>query len=137
MTMTHLAAGVTGIAMAIAAILGAVVPKPASPPPIVIHSLKYQDGAIIQDRTVSAQGKFTAIWSAQIVDVATGQPVPECYGTGVWGYAPGAQSPAIPIAEWVGNDACRLGPGAYQALASYEAGTFRTTARSDIFRVTE
>jgi hypothetical protein len=137
MTVTHLAAGVTGIAMAIAAILGAVVPKPPAPPPIVIHSLEYQDGTIIQERTVSAQGKFTAIWSAQIVDLATGQPVQDCYGTGVWGYAPGEQSPAIPIAEWVGNAACVLPAGSYQALASYEAGTFRTTARSDIFEVTE
>ena len=102
-------------------------------PPIVVHSLEWRDGVIVQDRTVTSDGKFTAAWQAEIRDVTTGQVVTGCYGSGVWTYAPGRIAPEIPLAEWVGNSDCRLARECYQASATYEAGTFKTTARSPVF----
>jgi hypothetical protein len=136
MTFTQTIAGVLGIPFVIASVISGVIPK-TPPPPIVVHEIRVQGDTVIQDRTVSGGAKFTAVWSAEIRDAATGKVVPGCSGSGSWTYAPGRSQPQMPLVEWVGNDACRLGPGAYQALASYEAGTFRTTARSDIFKVTE
>ena len=107
------------------------------PPPIVVHEIRVIGDTVIQDRTINGGVKFTAVWSAEIKDAATGKAVPGCSGVGAWTYAPGRSEYRIPLVEWVGNDDCRVGPGTYQALAAYEAGTFRTTARSDIFKVTK
>jgi hypothetical protein len=107
------------------------------PPPIVVHSIEVQANTVIQDRTVNGDAKFTAVWSAEIKDARTGRTVPNCAGSGSWTYATGRSQPEIPLTEWVGNADCVLPAGSYQALASYEAGTFRTTARSDIFEVME
>ena len=109
-----------------------VAPVPAA---IVIHSLTVDNGVITQDRTVSTEGRFTAVWNARIVDENTGAAVPNCYGSGVWHYSPGRQAVDIPLREWVGNNLCTLQPGRYQAMAIYEAGTFKASARSKVFIV--
>ena len=135
MHFTHIALGgaaiIGAIQFAIVEPLKRVVLPPG--PPIVVHSIEWRDGSIVQDRTVTSDGKFTAAWQAEIRDVATGLPVPGCYGSGVWGYEPGRIAPEIPLAEWVGNSDCRLDIGRYQAIATYEAGTFKATARSPVF----
>lgn len=105
------------------------------PQPIVVHSLEWRDGIVVQERTVTTDGPFVAVWSSEIRNANTGEIVPHCYGTGVWPYEPGHRSPQIPLAEWVGNPACQLDPGRYQAIATYEAGRFRETARSPVFTV--
>jgi hypothetical protein len=100
-----------------------------APPPIEINALELRQDTIIQDRTIHTDAKFTAVWSAEIRD-ARGNIVPGCEGTGVWSYAPGRQAVELSVAEWVGDPNCRLGAGRYQAVATYEAGSFRATARS-------
>jgi hypothetical protein len=107
------------------------------PPPMVVHSISLADGIVTQDRSVNTDGRFTAIWTAEIRDAETGQMVPHCYGTGMWHYTPGRQAVEIPIREWVGNSLCELAPGQYQALATYEGGSFSTSARSPIVTVKE
>jgi hypothetical protein len=103
-----------------------------TPPPIEVRSLTYDAGYIVQDRTVSTTGPWSAIWDAQILDVATGKPAPGCDGSGVWSYPPGDLVARVPLAEWVGS-ACTLGPGKYQPVATYRAGEFKTVARGAEF----
>ena len=135
MHFTHIALGgvaiIGAIQFAIVDPLKRVVLPPE--PPIIVHSLEWRNGSIIQDRTVTSDGKFTAVFQAEIRDVATGLAVPGCSGSGVWTYAPGRIAPEIPLVEWVRNPDCKLGGGQYQAFATYEAGTFKTTARSPVF----
>ena len=135
MHFTHIALGGVAVIGAIQFALVEPLKRAVLPPepPIVVHSLEWRDGAIVQDRTVTSDGKFTAAWQAEIRDVSTGLPVPGCYGSGVWTYDPGRIAPEIPLAEWVGNPDCRLARECYQANATYEAGTFKTTARSPVF----
>lgn len=132
----------TQIAVAGIAVIGAIQIALVEPlkrtvlppqPPIIVHSLEWRAGVIVQDRTVTSIGKFTAAWDAEIRDVTTGLVVPGCKGSGVWPYDPGRASHNIPLAEWVGNSECRLARECYQAIAKYEAGTFSTSARSPVF----
>ena len=139
MHFTHIALGGVAVIGAIQFALVEPLKRAVLPPepPIIVHSLEWRDGAILQDRTVTTDAKFTAAWQAEIRDVATGKAVPGCYGSGVWTYEPGRIAPEIPLAEWVGNSDCRLGGGRYQASATYEAGTFKSTARSPVFTLGE
>lgn len=102
-------------------------------PPIVVHSLTYEEGFIVQDRTVHADGKFTAVWAAVILDKKTGLAVPDCQGTGSWDYQAGHKVIEIPLAEWVGNPQCDLGPGTYIPMARYSAGEFLEIKRGEEF----
>jgi len=126
---THVASAITGVAL----VLGAASIPQKPRPPIEIHSLEYAGGAIRQDRTVNTSGPYLAAWEAQIINARTGLIVRNCVGEGIWHYGPGRADPEIPIAEWVGNPLCELPPGYYQAQAKYEAGQFKTSARSDVF----
>lgn len=126
--------GVTILTMAMQSVWAIVGPVA---PPIVINELRYEDGYIVQDRTVASEGSFKAIWTAEIQNKTTGEPVDDCIGTGVWDYEAGHKAPRIPVAEWVGNASCRLGPGTYIPIASYSAGEFHTVARGDEFEVTK
>jgi hypothetical protein len=127
-------AGVTFLTMAMQAVWAIVGP---ATPPIVINELRYEAGYIVQDRTVASEGPFKAVWEAEILNKVTGEVVDNCSGSGFWDYEAGRKAPRIPIAEWVGNPDCRLGPGVYTPIATYSAGEFRTSARGDEFEVTE
>lgn len=77
------------------------------PQAIVVHDLHYENGHIVQDRTVSADGDyFFAGWRAQINYASTGSPVPGCQGDGQWNYPVGRREFNIPLSEWVGSDQC-------------------------------
>ncbi len=120
-----------GVALAMSLVLSPLMPQP----PIVIHSLTYDDGVVIQDRTVTTDGPWTGVWSADIIDTTTGEVAPNCHGEGVWDYAPGRKTPNIPFKEGVGNLLCELPEGEYQLVAIYRAGTFKTIFRSEVFKV--
>ena len=91
---------------------------------IEVHQLQFTnaDGpAIAQSRTVHAQSKIVAQWSAVIRE--DGEIA--CKGGGSWNYPAGTASPVIPIDDWVGDKGCweRLRPDAIlQACAKYEWG---------------
>lgn len=120
-----------GLAVALSMAVSPFIPQK----PIVIHSLTYEDGVVIQDRTITTEGPWSGIWSADIIDVNTGMVVGNCSGAGFWDYAPGRKTPKIPLKEWVGNPLCDLPPGEYQLVAIYKAGEFQTLFRSDVFKV--
>jgi hypothetical protein len=134
MHMTQMLIGTAAIAGFLQVGVSLVIPA-VKPPPIAVHSLTYHDGAIVQRRTVATDGPFLAAWRAEIRDATTGEVVPGCQGSGVWRYQSGTIEAKIPIAEWVGSAACMLPPGRYQPVAQYEAGTFSTAIRGDVFRV--
>jgi hypothetical protein len=83
---------VLGSGIILAAMQSAWVMLQPAPPPIMVHALTYDAGYIVQDRTVSAETKFTAIWAAEIVDAKTGATVAGCEGGGSWDYAPGRKA---------------------------------------------
>jgi hypothetical protein len=132
MHMTQLAVGTTALAAALHFTVAAILP---APPPIVINSLSYDAGKVLQDRTVNAGAKFSAVWEARIVSVDSGLVVAGCEGRGDWDYSPGNRVAKIGLAEWVGSTDCTLPPGQYQLFARYRAGSWATDARSDVFRV--
>lgn len=131
-TQTVMGAGVLALAMQAAwAILG------PTPSPIIIHELRYDRGYIVQDRTITSDGPFKAVWEAQIISRATGEVVKDCHGSGVWDYESGRIAPRIPLAEWVGNPLCDPSAGVYIPIATYSAGEFRIVARGEEFEVME
>jgi len=109
-------------------------------PGIVVHSLIFSNDPtpqIIQDRTVYAQNKIIATWSAKI----TAAGAEACDGAGSWGYPAGHKTPAMGVDEWVGESGCwgRLPVDVtLQACAVYEWGDGqRTEACSLGFRKVE
>ena len=132
MHMTQMALGTTFLAGVLHLGISAVVPKP---PPIVINSLSYEAGMVVQDRTVNTPGKFTAVWEARVVSAITGLPVSGCEGRGDWDYSPGQRAAKMALTEWVGSKDCTLAPGRYQLFARYRSGNWSTDARSDAFEV--
>lgn len=136
MSMTQFAA-VSGVFwVALVSVWDAVIPAPPPPPPIAVHSLTYDAGYIIQERTVK-KPSWVAGWQAEIVDDRSGRTVPNCVGSGFWNYPGGTIAPRISLGEWVGNPACELTPGRYYPRASYWDGSFKTVFRGDVFEVTE
>lgn len=116
----------------VAAVFSFIASSFVTPPPIEVHSLTYDRGVIVQERTINTNGPWLAIWDAQIMDVSTGKAVPGCAGSGVWQYPPGDLVARVPLAEWVGAP-CKLGPGEYQPIAIFRAGEFKTVARGSEF----
>lgn len=131
---THFVAGTGVLALMMQGMWSIFAPAAQ---PIVVHSITYDSGYIVQDRTVNSDGPFKAFWTAEIMDASTGTAVPGCSGSGIWDYPSGRRATRIPIAEWVGNDACDLGPGSYIPIATYEAGEFREVVRGDAFGLQE
>lgn len=127
---TNFVAGTGVLFLAIQTLWSALGPEP---PPIVVHSLTYENGYIVQDRTVNSDGKFTALWTAQIQDKATGLSVPGCQGSGTWDYEAGRKTPRIPVAEWVGSPECALPAGTFIPVATYMAGDFKLVQRGQEF----
>lgn len=109
------------------------------PQPIVVHSLTYSDGVVHQERTITTeQPAFFAAWTAQIVDAATGLPVPHCNGSGSWPYPAGYRVADIPLAEWVGNPLCTpesLDPTKqYRPVAAWYWGEDQTSHSGQPFK---
>lgn len=105
--------------------LTSVLPDPQ---PIVVHSLTYDAGMIIQDRTVTAEDQFfPAQWRAYIFDASTDKPIEECSGSGFWPYEAGRQSIPMSLQRWTGNTACtvdflRSYGGEFYPVASWHWG---------------
>lgn len=128
-TTQALAAG-SALAVGASALLNSIFPLP----PIEIHSLTYDAGYIIQERTVNNSGdRLPALYEAAIINKRTGLPV--CEGSGAWRYSDGHAVIRIPVSEWVGGSACDLSPGEYQPMATYETRGFSVTVRGDSFEV--
>lgn len=132
----------TGAAIVLSVIQFTVVPLLPSQPPIVVHSLDYAAGAMVQDRTITVQGdKFPARWNAALYDADTDTPIPKCVGAGFWNYAAGHGSYHIPIDQWVGREGeCTteylqsLNISVY-GVASWHWGNDETPAfKSEVFR---
>jgi hypothetical protein len=129
MSATQVIATGSGMGAVAVFVLNAVFP----PPPIEVHSLTYNSGFIVQERTINAPGPtFTAAWTAQVIDVTTGKPAPGCVGVGSWDYKVGPYTARLPLSEWVGSP-CKLSPGQYQPWAQYKAGSFVVEKRGTEF----
>ena len=117
-------------ALAVSAVLGFVLPKA----PIVINALSYAEGMVTQDRTVTGKGEvFFMGWSAEVVNMATGDPVPWCIGQGSYNYRTGRRVVEFTLPDWVGNAAClpeSLLPGRYQLRAIWRAGDVQVIGNS-------
>lgn len=134
MHFTQTFAGAALIAGALHLGVSNVLPDPPAPPLVVINSLSYSDGVVIQDRAINATDRQWIIWEAAVVSDMTGQPVPGCSGAGFWEYSPGERVARIPLREWVGNANCQLIDGAkYQLFSRYKIGGWGTDARSEVF----
>ena len=98
-----------GAALIVGAIQLGVVPLLPSPPPIEVHSLVYEGGLMLQDRTVRTENDlFPASWRAAIYNAETDKPIEECVGSGFWNYTAGRNTFPIPVDEWVGRDECTV-----------------------------
>ena len=124
-----------GAGIVFAAAQGLYMAIGPAPAPIQVHSLTYDAGYIVQDRTV-AQPAVVAQWQADIL-TQHGNPVPNCHGEGFWRYAGGRSAPRFTLQEWVGNPNCQLLPGQYFPRAIYSNGEFEVVKRGEIFEVTE
>lgn len=119
------------------ALLQMVLPAPA---PITVHSLAFENGFVIQDRTVATSDPFYASWAAQVVDNETGEKLPWCFGSGSFAYKPGRRGVSLELSEWVGNPACTvesLPPGTYRLTAAWHWGESQAGAESKPFEVSE
>ena len=126
-----------GSAVILAALQSAWVVIGPQPAPIVVHSLQYEAGFITQDRTITAQAPWVAVWSADIVDAVSGLPVAGCHGDGNWAYEVGRKAVKMTVQEWVGSADCSLPEGQYFPRATYASGTDRIVVRGDFFDVVE
>ncbi|MGC1497276.1 MAG: hypothetical protein WA790_15815 [Sulfitobacter sp.] len=105
----------TGSALALVAGIGMFfgvdqVAKVISPPVgIQVHSLTFEGGtvpAIIQDRTVTAKHRITAVFEAKVYKSTSVGLIEACSGGGAWDYVPGHVQANIPFDEWVADDGC-------------------------------
>ena len=132
MSMTQTVIG-GGVLFAVgSAILQVVLPAPA---PITVHSLAFEYGFVIQDRTVTTSEPFWASWAAQVINADTGQKVDGCFGEGAFAYEPGNKVARLSLQEWVGSDDCSLSSGSYYLAAAWYWGDSQLGAKSDVFEV--
>ena len=119
------------------------IERPA-PPPIEVHSIRYVDGVVFQDRTVTPESDSPVRlmpWSAQVVFAGTGRAVQNCTGSGLWPYDRGRITAQFDLAEWTGRDQCR--PDVLprdtdlQLRAVFGVGDAQVVAMSQPFGVTE
>lgn len=122
-----------------------------APTPIDVHDLHLErtcswagqewEGCIAQDRTVTPSGgaaTHSALWAAQIVDLATGDVVPWCEGAGGADYRSGRATVLIPLPLWVGAASCTLEslpPGQYLPRATWRWGVESETHAGSPFTV--
>jgi hypothetical protein len=134
MSITNLSVGIGAVSGFLVLVVGAIAPKPA---PIQVHSLEFDGGIVHQERTVITDGEtFFAWWRAEVVDAATGDPVPQCSGGGDWPYVAGYRVVDVPLGEWVGRpEDCTLDdlPDQFYLRASWFWGDDQTNARSVIY----
>lgn len=147
------AAGIVASYLAVTAML--------APPPIEVHSLRYDGGFIYQDRTVTVRdesgpkddetddevdvvvvpsaARFFAFWNAQLIYADTGGVVEHCKGGGSWPYKAGRIVARIPLHEWVGSDDCTpdsLDPSrVYIPVAAWSWGDDGTSHEGEPFSI--
>lgn len=114
------------------ALIQLVAPDPA---PIVLNSISYESGYVMQDRTVTTSEPFWASWAAQVINADTGEKVVGCFGEGSFAYEPGNKAARLPLQEWVGSDECSLSSGSYYLAAAWYWGDSQLGAKSDVFEV--
>ena len=142
-TMSVITQTVFGVC--ILAAIGTVTVKsvlsPFAPRPLTVHSLTYEAGIVLQDRTIVTDGtSFAMTYTASVVDADTGRTVPWCHGSDSWNYSPGHKVAEIPLAEWVNNPACTpesLPVGTYFLRGGWQWGAEQVAADSAVFEVLE
>ena len=122
-----------GILVAVAStLIQLVAPDHA---PIVLNSISYESGYVMQDRTVTTSEPFWASWAAQVINADTGEKVDGCFGEGSFAYAAGNKVVRLSLQEWVGSDDCSLSIGSYYLAAAWYWGDSQLGAKSDVFEV--
>lgn len=135
MSFSHTLVGVVALS-AIGTMAANLVLPPV--PLIVINSLNYENGMITQDRTINTDADVAFMeWRAEIVDVKTGEPVPECQGQGTWNYTAGRKAIPMTLARWTGNDNCTASvltsPEGYYPRATYTWGENQVVGKDEVF----
>lgn len=104
MSFTQTLIGMGAVGLVAQTLLSAVLPDPTG---LVVHGLTYADGYVTQDRTVlTTEPAFYAQWAASVVDVETGDTVPQCTGQGAAPYPPGRKAVTFSLSDWTGNPLC-------------------------------
>lgn len=138
MSMIQTVIGGTAMVLVLNFAVGTVLPDA---PRIEVHGITYADGRMTQDRSVfSDAAVFQMHWTAEIRDAVTGNTVPWCQGSGNFAYQTGRHVKTMPLAVWVGNDACTpesLPPGKYEPLAVYSWGDKQIIGHGEVFEVTQ
>lgn len=136
MSTTQLAVGVAALSMIGSGIVSLVLPQPA---PFIVNGLRMDAGIITQDRTITTdQTAFYAQWAATVED-ATGESIRRCEGSGANAYSPGRKAVTFRLEDWTGKPGCTwesLPPGLYALRASWRAGEWSTSIKSETFEVT-
>ncbi len=123
MSMLQLGIGMTTLSMVGALVVNAVLPDA---PPITVQSLSYADGMITTERTIEADGTiFYLRRTPEIIDVKSGDVVPNCAGSEGRNVTVGHLVASAPLAVWVANPLCTpetLPPGTYRPQIVYRWG---------------
>lgn len=92
-----------------------------APQGITIHSLAYQGGAIIQDRTVNGSGPTFSMAYKATISTPSNPAVAICAGSDGFPYRVGRITVTIPLDEWVNDPGCaeRLQDGARYLPCAY------------------
>ena len=137
MTFTQMLPGLAIVGVSLHLALQAILPSPPPPAPIVVHSLGFENGRVVQSRTVTPPDGRPAIpmtWVAEIMDPETGLDVPGCHGSGGNVYQAGTADATYSLTDWTGNPDCTLAalePGkAYVLQAAWFSGTETVMAQS-------
>jgi len=120
------------------ALLQSVLPAPQN---IVVHSITFDRGHVIQDRTVNSESDhFWATWSASVIG-PDGNALEWCIGSGAWPYQSGRKQFPMSLEKWTGADACTLESlprnVPLKLLATWKWGDEDVTAESATFEVME
>lgn len=140
MSMSQLAIGVTAAVGLATLALQTVLPDPA---PIEVQSLVYDQGQVLQERTIyTKQDAFPIAWTATVENAETGDSVRWCEGSGANGYPPGHRVVEFRnLAEWTGRAECTvdsLPPGTYSLRATWRWGENNSVSKkSNVFEVTQ
>lgn len=138
MSATQAGIGVALVGAVIAILADAVLPEG---PPISVASIKYHDGMITVDRTITSNNASVYMRrSTELLDAKTGERVLFCAGVADINYPTGHVVRTVPLAQFIGNPECTpdaLPPGLYTPNAIYVMGERQVQVMGETFRIGE